>query len=106
MFSFYLSDVLMITTNEDFSSVYNFIEESTCFMGCKEFFFTNRMFQFFFVVSWKGADYVFITVDFLCYHSSHGIFLGGTRIDDESFVQVAVCAKDGIRNGSLDLHKS
>ena len=66
MFCFYLSDVLVVKTNEDFASMYNVVEESTCFMGCEEFLFTNHIFQLC-VVEFlqKSADDVFVTVNFL-----------------------------------------
>ena len=61
-----VGDVLVVTLYEYFTTVNDVVEESTN-LSCKEFLFTDSVFELGFVeFLGKGADNLFCTIVFLC----------------------------------------
>ncbi len=67
MFCFCVGDILVVTSNECVTPVDNVVEELICFVCCKEFLFSDGVFQLGVIeFSGKGTDNLFSAVAFLC----------------------------------------
>ena len=81
----------------------NVMEKSTGFMCCKEFLFAYSILELSVIEFLReSADDLLFTIEFLCEHCSHGVFLRGIWVDDKSSIRIRVGAQDGIGNFSFD----